>query len=84
MGALIKLVRSGDVIPHIVSVIQPASQPLMPTVPYVWNDTRVDIMLEDKAADSTVKEKTITGFFKILGVGWTGARQYQATDRRRI
>ena len=72
VGALIKLVRSGDVIPHIVSVIQPASQPLMPSVPYVWNDTHVDIMLEDKAADSTVKEKTITGFFKILGVDGLG------------
>ena len=72
VGALIKLVRSGDVIPHIVSVIQPASQPLMPSVPYVWNETHVDIMLEDKAADSTVKEKTITGFFKILGVEGLG------------
>ena len=72
VGALIKLVRSGDVIPHIVAVIQPASQPLMPSVPYIWNDTHVDIMLKDKSADSTVKEKTITGFFKILGVGGVG------------
>ena len=72
VGALIKLIRSGDVIPHIVAVIQPASQPLMPSVPYEWNDTHVDIMLKDKGADSTVKEKTITGFFKILGVDGLG------------
>ncbi len=72
VGALIKLIRSGDVIPHIVSVIQPAEHPLMPSVPYVWNDTHVDIMLEDKSKDSTVNEKTITGFFKVLGVTGIG------------
>jgi DNA ligase (NAD+) len=72
VGALIKLIRSGDVIPHIVSVIQPAEHPLMPSVPYVWNDTHVDIMLEDKSKDSTVNEKIITGFFKVLGVTGLG------------
>ena len=72
VGAVIKLIRSGDVIPHIVSVIQPAEHPLMPSEPYVWNDTHVDIMLKDKASNSIVKEKTIAGFFKILGVDGLG------------
>ena len=72
VGSLIKLIRSGDVIPHIVAVIQPASQPLMPSVPYIWNDTHVDIMLKDKSQDSTVKEKTIAGFFKVLDVDGLG------------
>ena len=72
VGSLIKLIRSGDVIPHIVAVIQPASQPLMPSVPYIWNDTHVDIMLKDKSQDSTVKEKTIAGFFKVLDVEGLG------------
>jgi len=68
VGSLIKLVRSGDVIPHIVSVIEPASQPLMPGVDYTWTETNVDIMLEDKSKDETVNEKVITGFFKGIGV----------------
>lgn len=68
VGALIKLVRSGDVIPHIISVIEPASQPLMPSVEYKWNDTNVDILLQDTTQDETVKEKVITGFFKGIGV----------------
>lgn len=72
VGSLIKLIRSGDVIPHIIAVIQPASQPLMPSVPYIWNDTHVDIMLKDKSQDSTVKEKTIARFFKVLDVGGLG------------
>ena len=68
VGALISLVRSGDVIPHIVSIIQPAEVAQMPNVPYKWNETHVDIELKDKSADRTVQEKTITAFFRIIGV----------------
>lgn len=68
VGALIKLIRSGDVIPHILSVIVPATQPQMPNVPFIWNETNVDILLKDKTLDSTVREKIITAFFKIIGV----------------
>ena len=68
VGALIKLVRSGDVIPHIISVIQPAETALMPNVPYEWNETNVDVILKNKSSDTTVQEKTITAFFRIIGV----------------
>jgi DNA ligase (NAD+) len=68
IGAVIELIRSGDVIPHIRKVTVPATQAKMPLVPYKWNDTHVDIMLEDINADETVKEKVITGFFKGIGV----------------
>ena len=68
-----ELVRSGDVIPDIKKVIVPGSEPLMPDVPYVWNETHVDIMLLDKATDVTVREKNILGFFKILEVDGVGA-----------
>jgi len=40
----------------------------MPDVPYKWNDTHIDIMLEDAASNITVLEKNITGFFKGIGV----------------
>ena len=68
IGAIIELIRSGDVIPHIRKVVVPAEQPKMPSVPYKWNDTHVDILLEDINTDQTVKEKNITGFFKGIGV----------------
>ncbi len=68
VGALIKLIRSGDVIPHIVAVIQPAEEAQMPNVPYIWNASHVDIMLENKGANSVVLEKNITGFFRGIGV----------------
>jgi NAD-dependent DNA ligase len=68
IGAIIELIRSGDVIPHIKSVIVPAEQAKMPSVPFKWNDTHVDIMLENIGEDPTVKEKNITGFFRGIEV----------------
>jgi len=68
VGAVIELIRSGDVIPHIKAVTVPAPSAKMPTIPFVWNDTHVDIMLENASDDPTVKEKNITGFFRGIGV----------------
>lgn len=68
VGAIIELIRSGDVIPHIRKVNVPAEQAKMPSVPYKWNDTHIDVVLEDMGSDETVKEKNITGFFRGIGV----------------
>jgi NAD-dependent DNA ligase len=68
IGAMIELIRSGDVIPYIRKVVVEAEEPKMPSVPYKWNDTHVDIMLEDLESDETVREKNITGFFRGIGV----------------
>jgi DNA ligase (NAD+) len=68
IGTIIQLIRSGDVIPYIKSVTLPSKEPKMPNIPYKWNDTHVDIMLENASEDSVVKEKNITGFFRGIGV----------------
>ncbi len=68
IGAIIELIRSGDVIPHIRSVTVPADEAKMPSVPYEWNETHVDIMLKDAENDPTVIEKNVTMFFKGIGV----------------
>ena len=68
IGTMITLIRSGDVIPYIKSVTTPSKEPKMPLVPYKWNDTCVDIMLENVFEDPIVKEKNITGFFKGIEV----------------
>ena len=74
VGAVIQLIRSGDVIPYIQRVIVPAESPLMPQeVDYHWNDTRVDILLDHAEDDATVREKNMTGFFKGVGVDGLGA-----------
>jgi len=67
-GAMIEIVRSGDVIPFIKSTIVPAERAKMPDVAYRWTDSHVDIILENAAEDPTVREKTITAFFVGLEV----------------
>ena len=68
IGSVIELIRSGDVIPYIRKVIVPAEEAKMPSVPYKWNDTHIDVMLENIDTDETVREKNITGFFRGIGV----------------
>jgi len=63
IGAVIQLIRSGDVIPYIKSVTTEAEMAKMPDVPYHWNETNVDIILDNIDDDTTVKEKNITSFF---------------------
>jgi NAD-dependent DNA ligase len=68
VGAVIQIIRSGDVIPHIKSVTTPAEHGKMPSVPYRWTDTHVDIVVEDVAENITVREKNITDFFRGLEI----------------
>ena len=73
IGAVIKIVRSGDVIPHILNVTVQAPEPKMPTQTYKWNATNVDIILENMEQDETVREKVVTGFFKGIEVDGLGS-----------
>ena len=72
VGALVKIIRAGDVIPDIVDVVQPADEPQMPTVPYVWNETHVDILLKDPKASTGVTKRQILHFLKTIGVTRAG------------
>jgi NAD-dependent DNA ligase len=63
IGAVIQIIRSGDVIPHIKSVTTPAERAKMPTEPYHWTDTHIDIILDSADDNVTVREKNITAFF---------------------
>ncbi|NQX03154.1 hypothetical protein HQ447_21050, partial [bacterium] len=73
VGAIIKIIRSGDVIPHILSITTPAESAKMPNIPYKWNDSHIDVMLENIDQDETVREKNITGFFKGINVEGLGS-----------
>lgn len=72
VGAIVKIIRSGDVIPYIKEVTVPAEHTMMPTVPYHWNDTHVDILLDNIEDNEGVREKLITAFFKTLSVDGVG------------
>jgi NAD-dependent DNA ligase len=67
-GAVIQIIRSGDVIPYINKIITPATYPEMPEMKYTWTESKVDIILVDKENDPVVLEKRITSFFQALQV----------------
>lgn len=69
-GAIVKIIRSGDVIPYIEQVIKPAINPKMPNIEYEWNDTKVDVIVKNMNVETKndIIIKKITDFFKILKV----------------
>jgi DNA ligase (NAD+) len=71
IGAIVQVIRSGDVIPKIEQVTVPAENPKMPDVEYEWAN-EVDIRLKDSSSDVTVLEKNIAGFFIGLDVAGLG------------
>ena len=72
-GAVVRIIRSGDVIPHIEAVIVPAEKTSLPLEPCKWNETNVDLVLVNLEDDVVVREKNITGFFKGIDVAGLGA-----------
>jgi len=75
IGAEIKIIRSGDVIPKIMEVIKPAKVVSMhdASIPYIWNDTEVDIVLDytkkiPKYILDQVQIEIILYFFRGIGV----------------
>jgi DNA ligase (NAD+) len=68
-GAVIMITRSGQVIPFIVSVVEPADEPQMTEYDYKWDETRVNIIATNPAQiGSTVCVKIIAGFFEKMGI----------------
>ena len=63
----VRIVRSGDVIPFVIEIISKTKQPLMPKIDYRWNDTLVNIMIQDSSS-SELHYKKILYFFRTLGI----------------
>ena len=66
-GAKVVLTRSGDVIPFIIRIIKPAKKPDMPDLVYKWNDSNVDIIVEDDE-EHVSDIKMISSFFSGMGI----------------
>ena len=73
VGSKIKIIRSGDVIPYIMEVTKPSKEPSKPDIPFKWNETEVDYIIDyDKNISQEVKDivqkKIILHFFRKIGV----------------
>lgn len=66
-NSIVKLTRSGDVIPFIIEVIKSSKSPSMPEFKYKWNENKVDIIIEDD--EENISEiKMISSFFSSMGI----------------
>ena len=75
VDAIIEITRSGDVIPYIVSIVKKAKEPDMPTIPYTWNETGVDI--QTNAYEDEMVVKRIASFFAEVGIKHVGEKNVQ-------
>lgn len=71
IGSKITIIRSGDVIPHITSVLT-KSVAMMPDIPYEWTDTHVDIMVKKDASNDQMKLRQMVHFSKTLDIAHLG------------
>jgi NAD-dependent DNA ligase len=70
-GAIIKIIKSGDVIPYILEVVKPAKEIGLPeNITYKWNETKVNfVAMEIKGeAKERVNVKLLMHFFKYMGI----------------
>jgi len=70
-GTILSIVRSGDVIPKILSIVKPTS-PTLPEVNYHWDEQGVDIILTNDCA--TAHQKQFISFFKLLDIKHLGPK----------
>jgi len=64
-GSKIRVVKSGDVIPYVTEVVK-STQAYFPDLKYHWNETEIDIILDED--DENVEIKKLTNFFKVLEI----------------
>ena len=68
---IIKIIRSGDVIPHIVGIVKSVEASLPTRVDYQWNSTGVDIIAntsDNKDAEDEYNIKYLSSFCAGLGI----------------
>ena len=79
LGAVVQILRSGDVIPKVEKVVKPAKNIKMPPseYKYKWNSTKKDLVLLNAEDNDIVRLKTIDDFFNKLDVVGLGRGNVQ-------
>ncbi len=78
-GAEIEIIRSGDVIPKVQKIIKVAKsgKPDLPKGSWIWNETKVDIRMENFESSSQVLIKNIHYFFAKLDTKGLGEKNVE-------
>jgi DNA ligase (NAD+) len=79
-GAQIEVIRSGDVIPKIITILKPSKlkiSDILPNVSYEWTPTNVDIVLNNHQTNTQVLVKNIYYFFSKLETKGLGEKNVE-------
>lgn len=77
-GAFLEIIRSGDVIPYIKEVKSASpTGPQMPQVPWHWNETHIDAVLDNVGENPDVQKRVILYFANTLEIGFLGEGNVQ-------
>ena len=73
-NAEIQIIKSGDVIPYIYKIIKSAKEAQMPdnSIKWHWNETKVDVVLDDVENNEDVRTRKIVAFFEVMRVKGVG------------
>ena len=73
LGAVVQIIRSGDVIPKVEKVVKPAKNVKLPTqYEFTWNATKKDLILANAEQNEIVIMKQMDDFFDKLEVAGLG------------
>jgi DNA ligase (NAD+) len=72
-GCKVEIIRSGDVIPVIRSILSPAEKCIFPQEEYEWDKNHVELKLKNKEENKDFLLKEIIHFFKGLKIEKLGA-----------
>lgn len=73
IGTQVEIIRSGDVIPYIKRVIK-STKAEMPKERWEWNESKVDIKIENIKTNNKVLIKNIYHFFSTIGTKGLGEK----------
>lgn len=70
IGTRVSIIKCGDVIPNIYKIIKSSNEPLMPKLKYKWNETKINILLdeENEEEENKIKSKLLVHFMKTLDI----------------
>lgn len=73
-GTIIKIIKSGDVIPYIYEIVKCSENPQMPEshIKWHWNATHVDAIVDDLENNHDVRTQKIVAFFKTMKIDGVG------------
>lgn len=74
IGTIVKIIKSGDVIPYIYEIVKASPTPQLPdkTIKWHWNETHVDGIVNDMENNEDVRMQKIIAFFKVMKIDGIG------------